>query len=101
MRATHRAASIVAGLIAGWATATACAVPADLAICVKEQRSCEAAHECETDDDCVPAEAFDADAITVCDRGQCVWDCTEGETCPGGWRCRAPDESFGQVFGGC
>ena len=101
MRTTHRAATIVLGLGLGWGLASACAVEADLAICVKEQRSCSEAHECETDEDCVPAEAFDADAITMCDRGRCVWDCTEGESCPGGWRCKVPDRGFDEVFGGC
>lgn len=65
-------------------------------ICVKQQRSCDLHHDdqCESADECVPAEAFDADAFTDCEDGQCVWDCTDGELCPSGWECVAQEPTL-------
>lgn len=72
-------------------------------LCVKEARSCGLSpdNECDEADECVPAEAFDADAVTDCEDGQCVWDCTGGEACPSGWRCEAQEPTLGELISGC
>ncbi len=101
MRARRELRAIVLGLSLGWMAAGACAVEVDTAFCVKEQRSCSHADECETDEDCVPAEAYDADAVTTCDEGRCVWDCSDGESCPAGWRCHVPERGLDELFGAC
>lgn len=99
--------NVVLGFVFGLAGAlatTACATEESRSICVKTQRSCDldGDHMCETPDECVPAEAFDADAITDCEDGQCVWDCTDGGSCPSGWSCMPVRKGVSDLLGvGC
>jgi hypothetical protein len=98
--------SVIIGFVAGLvgATGVACTRESGRSICVKIERSCELSgpSACESADECVPADAYDADAFTDCVDGQCVWDCSDGEQCPGGWRCMQERESLDELLGlGC
>lgn len=97
---------LVVGFLAGicGAVATSCTSgDAPRSICVKQERSCDlhADNQCDAADECIPAEAFDADAFTDCENGQCVWDCTDGELCPSGWACVAQQRSLVELLHGC
>lgn len=96
---------VVVGFAVGLsgASVVSCSGDAPRALCVKEARSCGLSHddECDEADECVPAEEFGADAITDCEDGQCVWDCTGGEACPSGWRCAPQEPTLGELISGC
>lgn len=97
---------LVVGFVAGicGAVATACTEgEAPRSICVKQQRSCDLHpdDQCAAADECIPAEAFGADAYTDCEDGQCVWDCSDGETCPGGWECVPQQPTLAELIHGC
>lgn len=92
------------GIVLGFSVATACSVDAGRSLCVKSFRACDVAgaQTCDDVDECVPAEAYDAEAVTDCDDGRCVWDCSGGETCPAGWTCTRMEPSLGELLhGGC
>jgi hypothetical protein len=78
-----------------------CLESAPRSLCVKHDRSCAGPSMCATAEECVPAEAFDADAATDCDGGRCVWDCSDGESCPDGWSCEAEETELVDLVGGC
>ena len=108
MRGRISGVNVVLGFLVGLAGAVAvasCAVEESRSICVKTWRSCDLGGDhdmCEAPDECVPAEAFEADAITDCEDGQCVWDCTDGGSCPSGWSCLPVRKGVGEVLGvGC
>ena len=85
------------------ALAVSCTGESPRAVCVKLERSCDlhADDDCEEADECVPAEEFGADAVTDCEDGQCVWDCTGGEACPAGWRCQEQRPTLVELISGC
>ena len=89
------------GLLAGvfGLNLTACLEPPPRSLCVKHDRSCGGSSVCASADECVPAEAFDADAATDCDEGRCVWDCSDGESCPDGWACEAEELELADLVG--
>lgn len=83
--------------------AVSCTGDSPRAICLQETRSCglDSGNECDEADECIPAEALDADAVTDCEDGQCVWDCSGGEACPSGWRCVEQQRTLGELISGC
>jgi hypothetical protein len=92
------------GLVLGLAAAFSCAGAAPRSLCVRDFRSCDVdgAPTCDDAEECVPAEAYDAEALTDCDDGRCVWDCSAGESCPSGWSCKAMEPTLGElIHGGC
>lgn len=97
---------LVVGFAAGicGAVATSCTHGEQVrSVCVKQVRACDLHpdDQCEVADECVPAEAFGADAFTDCEDGQCVWDCSDGETCPDGWACVAQQPTLVELIHGC
>jgi len=79
----------------------ACLDRPERSLCVKHDRSCGGPSVCDSADECVPAEAYDAEAATDCDEGRCVWDCSDGESCPAGWTCQAEETELIDLVGGC
>jgi hypothetical protein len=94
---------VLIGLFAGASglTMPACLGHAPRSLCVKHERSCGGPTVCESADECVPAEAYGAEAATDCDEGRCVWDCSDGETCPDGWACEAQELELADLVDGC
>lgn len=107
MRGRIGGVNVVLGFLIGLTGSVAmasCVVEESRSICVKTQRSCDLHGDdmCETADECVPADAFDADAVTDCEDGQCVWDCTDGGSCPSGWSCLPVRKGVEELLGvGC
>lgn len=97
--------SLFVGFTAGMsgAMAVSCTGDAPRAICVKSERVCSLGsdNDCDDADQCIPAEEFDADAVTDCEDGQCVWDCTGGESCPSGWTCKEQRRTLLELVSGC
>ncbi len=97
---------LVVGFAAGMsgASAVSCTTEAPRAVCEKQMRSCAApSHDeaCDEADECIPAEALGGDALTDCEDGRCVWDCSAGEACPDGWRCVEQSRTLGELISGC